>query len=338
MFKQILEKNVLPVFSSVSRGVSKIAPELSLIGGVAMGFTSAFYFAKAYKKADEVLEVPKANLESAKTMFKNWKEEDEDKRVLTEFEIAKVVSRCYGFYTISFAKHYGPTALMALSSLCLVLNSYGIMKGRNKQLAALSNVLALSFNQYRNRVRDEIGDVADERFLMGLNKKTIVEQEIGEDGKKKKKTTEVNEMSDSQDPLLYTRVFDESCAQFSLDRKTNKAILIAAENWFNVCLERHKVLILNDVYKYLGFPQTEYGCIIGWSLIKNPQGYVCLDLQNRVNTISTCPEIIINPNVDGVVSGDFGTNKSYSPDEYEKKSRWGLNRLFKGKVVNSLDE
>lgn len=95
----------------------------------------------------------------------------------------------YGKLLLAYIRVYGPSILLASTSVYLILASHGVMKARNEALIAAVKVLDEGFKQYRSRVVEEFGSDVDERLYFGADKQTVVtKEEIDGKTKRSRKT------------------------------------------------------------------------------------------------------------------------------------------------------
>ena len=62
----------------------------------------------------------------------------------------------------------------------------------------------------------------------------------------------------------YAKFFDESCVNWTKDRKFNIMFLKRQQTYCNDLLKLRGYLFLRDVYETIGIPITKESCIVGW--------------------------------------------------------------------------
>lgn len=159
-------------------------------------------------------------------------------------------------------KVYAPAAGFGVLSVTSILAAQGILSKRNAALAAAYSFAQGKFNEYRDRVKKELGEDADKKFFHGIHKEKI-EVTVDKDGNelKKPKTITVTDY-DSNSP--YAKFFDDASRQWSTDPHANLAFLVATQNWFNDRLKEKGSVFLNEVYDRLDIPRTSAGAVCGW--------------------------------------------------------------------------
>jgi hypothetical protein len=181
------------------------------------------------------------------------------------------------------------------------MTSHGIIKGRNKALFATVQLLEQGFAKYRGRVREELGEDADERFFHGAEKKTITTSSEDENGEKQKTKEVTNSIPEEYDGSMYTRIFDASSPEFSPDKEMNHFYLSANERYFNDILQIKSYVILNDVYEALHIPQTPEGAVVGWSLNAPGDNFIDFGIDKAINKHVGDNRFVLDFNVNGVV-------------------------------------
>lgn len=319
MFLNTIKETIGPAIASNVMKVKRVSPELYLAGAVVLGVASVVAIAKAHKKSDEVIEEYKEEVDTV-----NWELDDleefgrdgaGDKVVVTRQDRTRALAPVHAKLGVTLLRMYGPGIIFGVGAVGCVLASHGVMKGRSNALLSTVALLEGGWRNYRKRVVEELGPEADERFYYGADQRTVVTVEKGEDGKKSKKRKQnQNYIPETLDPSIYTRVFDQyNKKKWSDDDGTNEFILHAAQRQLNDEFQIKGYLFLNDVYKALGFAETGYGQIVGWSKKKPGDGYIDLGLERDINQREGESRWIIDPNVQGVVWDLVGPEPEESP-------------------------
>lgn len=151
---------------------------------------------------------------------------------------------------------YGPSAILGVASIGALTGSHIQLTRRNTALTATLALISQAFDDYRGRVRNEIGDERELDIYRGIDEHTV---KI--DGK--------NKIVRAVDPLkmsIYARCFDETNPNFKNDAELNRMFISCQERYANHLLYARGHVLLNDVYDALGFERTAPGCIMGWTL------------------------------------------------------------------------
>jgi hypothetical protein len=266
------------------------APEIYLGSGIVAGAVSVVMIAKAHKKSDEVfadvaLEIEAVNEDvwAYNETERAVEEAGEEAVYITESERRKRVAPLY----IEAAKRgillYGPGIAVGGAALGLILTSHGILRGRNKNLVATIGVIQQGFAAYRKRVIEEQGEAADERFYYGLEARNYTEEYVDENGKKKKRKTTRNHLTNEMSPDMYQRIFDENNIHHKPDPDLSEYYIKAIETWAQDQLVLRGYIILNDVYRQLDFPETPEGAVVGWAKDVPGDGFVDFGLDKPFN-------------------------------------------------------
>lgn len=201
---------------------------------------------------------------------------------------------------------YAPAASVAILSLGCMLGAHGILRKRNVALLGLYKASEKAFNEYRARVKEELGEDKEKDFYLGLKDEKISEAVTDDQGKSKKVKKSVKAETGVM-PSQYARYFDEANPNWSKSPEANKYFLECAQNVLNDQLKTRGHLFLNEVYDQLGFPRTEAGQLVGWVMNGDGDGYVDFNiyqdvLPKREFVNGYERSILLDFNVDGVVA------------------------------------
>lgn len=187
-------------------------------------------------KAEDAVEV-KHEIESLKKEIELTDEADgwEDKeRGKACFNVAKTAIAGY-------TKAYGPGIAVEVGGLALMALSHATDRAEIASVSAALASTAMEFANYRQRVREELGDEKDEEFLIG--KKEVTVNDNGE----------VEKVSAAQIPD-HSFLFDETNDNWDGRGFSNLEFLEDHERWLNDRLWREGVLWENDIRRDVGAP------------------------------------------------------------------------------------
>ena len=276
----------------------KYSPTILAIGGTASIITAGVMACKATLKLDDTLKKVNDDIsqvrENHEIALKETDVENSDE-YLEKFYRKELV-RSYANAGWAMTKLYGPSVLMCAAGVVCIFGSKKIMDDRYSSLLAACTTTERLFADYRKRVKEDLGDEADQKYRFGLKTEEIEVPELNKKGepklnkdgtaktKKEKKTILLRDIPDSD----FARVFEE-CTSREWDNnfEVNELSLLQKQTWANHLLKSRGYLFLNEVYDMLGFPVTPAGQDVGWIFVKD------------------------NPNGDNVV--DFGLYKAYKP-------------------------
>lgn len=206
---------------------------------------------------------------------------------------------------------YMPSAALGLVSVASLITSHNIAHKRILGLSAAYAALDGTFNTYRNGVFDKYGETEDYELFNGIKTETVEKEVTDENGEVHKITEEKKVATVNPETNIYTRFFDRANMDWDDDPDIRRLFLEAKERTANMMLENRGYLLLNDVYKLLGFPATRAGYSVDWlrNDDENPNhhGYVSFgwkdisDSYSRalLNGYEEC--VILNFNVEGPI-------------------------------------
>lgn len=302
--------------------IKNYAPELYLGTGIVAGVGSVVMIAKAHKKSDNAFKGVVTGIETLDKFIETRNAEGEEfnkeidggemtadfvpAALISPSERRKLLLPLYAEGARRGIILYGPGVLMGITSVALILASHSTMRGRNKALLSTLTLFQQGFAEYRKRVVSELGEDVDERFYYGADSRKITTLEIDEDGKKKKIKGTENHIPDVPTPMLYQRVFDETNRNWSPDSDMSEYFLRANEQWANDQLVMRGYILLNEVYKALGFAESPEGAVVGWSAKVPGDDHVSFGLENNINQRPGDNRWILDFNVNGVVFETIG--------------------------------
>jgi hypothetical protein len=204
---------------------------------------------------------------------------------------------------LAVSKLYAPAAGLLLLSASLMTGSHVTLTRRNAATAAAYASVDKAFNEYRERVRGELGKDVDDKMRYGSQE--VSETIEGEDGKKK--VVKHTRVADGM-PSMYAKFFDESSVNWVRDPEYNKIFLQSQQAYWNQRLQSVGHVFLNEVYDALGIPRTRAGQVVGWFLGANRDNFVDFGIfdnisNERVRAFVNGHEqsILLDFNVDGVI-------------------------------------
>lgn len=285
-----------PKIGTAGLTVKGLAPELYLAGAIGTGVAAAVMLAKAHKKSEEVFEDVNESIDGVRDYVNERNVETEENHrkadvmevrrhghYISRAEEQKMLVPLYMDAVRRGAILYGPAILMGVSSIALLMASYGVLRGRNRALLSALTLFERGFATYRSRVVDELGEEADERFYYGAESRKITTLTKDKDGKTKKKKSTKNHIPEIPASMLYGRLFDETNPNHSPDSDMSDYFLRAVQSQMNDQLYLKGYVLLNTCYRALGFEESPEGALVGWS--KNVPGddFVSFGMENDIN-------------------------------------------------------
>ena len=287
--------------------IEKNSPEILLGLGI-VGFIGTVVLAsKATLKAEDVVEKHKKDLkaiEDAKEIAQNEPEKYEYDSKLAMADKAGV----YGKMGVDFAKLYGPSLALGALSLACILTSKNIMDKRYLGAVAAYNAVSGAFETYRQRVREEQGEIMDRHFRYGTELEEVTVTTVDENGKKtkEKKLVEKEAQNELMLPDENSVWFDESNPNWENNPEYNMMFLRSQQNYWNDILHTRGHVFINEVRESLGLPHTQAGSILGWvmGMGDNNIDFGLYDI-NRKNTRDFANgmsnKVLLEFNHDGVI-------------------------------------
>jgi len=207
---------------------------------------------------------------------------------------SKDMAYIYAKNSMSLVKLYAPAAVVGGVGILCLTGSHVQLTRRNNALTIAYAGLAKAYDEYRKRVREEVGEEREIELFHGVDTQTMKL-----DGKTiEAKIVDPNKLS------VYSRIFDEGNANYRKDAELNRIFLNCQQNYFNVLLQTRGHVFLNEVYDQLGFEHSKPGSIVGWKLGPEGDNYVNFGLYEAHSARFINGDersIILDFNVDGVI-------------------------------------
>jgi hypothetical protein len=223
--------------------------------------------------------------------FEGWTEQDRVKAVVHE-TIPGVKE---------LVKIYAPPVILGVLSGAAIMAGHGLMLKQRAGLIAAYGALDASFRAYRKRVGEEYGEEVErklyaDRFVMR-----------DEDRDDQGLPCTIDDM-DPGFPSLYSKYFDEYSFNYNKNPEYNRTFLTQQQNYANNRLQSRGYLFLSDVYRSLGFEETQASRAVGWTLNGPGDHYVDFGLHRIgdpntrafVNNLESV--VLLDFNVDGVIT------------------------------------
>ena len=297
---------------AIGRGgliLKKYSPEILTAAGVIGTVGSTVLACKATLKVEDILDEAKkkSNLINAVhdgeiEVYAEYTDKDYSKDLL--------VNRTQT--AVKLIKLYGPAISLGALSITAILGGQHILRKRNVAVMAAYKLCEESFNNYRSRVKDELGEEKDRQFYYGMTEETVKDKVKSKDGKTKTVTKKVEKAPDhlySQ----YARFFDEANINWDKSPEQNMYFLKMVQNQMNDKLKARGHVFLNEVYDALGFDRSEAGQLVGWvwnndnTAMEAGDGYIDFgifdgnDCAKRAFVNGDERSILLDFNIDGMI-------------------------------------
>lgn len=232
----------------------KNSPHIFFAAGVIGVVTSAVLACRATLKLEDTLDEIKEDVDEVKETIKQ-----PDGRFFVgpddQTQYRKDLLRVYIRSVGSVGKLYGPSVVVGVASIGCLTGSHVQMTRRNSALTATVALVSQAYDEYRDRVRDELGEERESDIHAGI--KTVKETIDG----KKVDVKVLDGTGGSPFSFMFTQ---QSSWNWKNDSYCNRTFLEAQQNFFNQQLQMKGYVILNDVLGSLGMEKTRSGMIVGW--------------------------------------------------------------------------
>lgn len=276
------------VTQTVARQVlmlQKHSPRLLFVAGVVGTVTSTVLACKATLKLPEVLEDIEHEIAGVKDTH-NGQHQDVDRKDLV-FVYAKG--------TLEIGKLYAPAIIIGVSSVGALTGSHVTLTRRNAGLTAAYAAVAKGYDDYRDRVRDALGEEKE----LDLYHATTIRDGVNADGKKTKVA-----VTDTKFGSPYARFFDSTNRNWKENQEYNRMFVQCQQNYANHLLNARGHVFLNEIYDSLGFDHTSAGAVTGW-VRGNGDDYIDFGIFDVCNAdlivFGENADLLLDFNVDGVV-------------------------------------
>lgn len=268
MFEQI----VSCAKSCIGKGkvaAREYAPEIALVGGIALVIFGGVLACKQTLRLDEVVSKGEARMEEIDAAVED-EVELTDGDTYTE-DIAKDDRRTVTFHTAAnVAKLYILPAGVAVLGFALIIGGHKMLRDRNAALLGAYATLATAYEAYRSRVRDEIGEEMEQDIYLGMKRESVeVKKTNPETGLEETVLVDIPKKSDCPLGNPWARVFNSTHStkydkNDNADQSYNVMYLKTVQTEAQMRLNAYGVLSANEVYDMLGFDRVPEGQIYGW--------------------------------------------------------------------------
>lgn len=277
---------------AVSRKVllaKKNSPHIFFVGGVVGIGVSTVLACKATlsleKEIDDIRQQIEDVKENAKTRDRSYGEQEYRKDLLYVYaRSAKTVGRLYF-----------PSIAIGVVSVAALTGSHVQLTRRNTALSASLAGLMKAYDEYREKVREELGEERELEIYRGVTEETRTI-----DGKKEK-----IKVLDPNGHSPHARLFDHTSSMWKRDAEYNRMFIEHQQRYHNHLLNARGHVFLQEVYDALGLPRCPEGQIVGWVRNSEGDGYIdfgMYEVHNDDFVISGSPfNIWLDFNVDGII-------------------------------------
>jgi hypothetical protein len=279
--------------NGVSRTISrqiliakKNSPQMMFVGGIIGVGVSTVMACRATLKLSDQLDKMKSEMSTVKQM-----RDDEENTEVGDRDVAYIYARNMA----KVARLYAPSAIVGVASVGALTGSHVTLQRRNVGLTAAYAAMAKAYEEYRDRVKEELGDEKESDIYHNASVKKVKNEE----GKLVEvKSVEFNDVSG------YSRMFTRASWAWDPNPQHNRVFLLVQQTHANELLRARGHIFLNEVYDMLGFQHTTAGAVVGWVVDGEGDNYVDFGLNDSINDNFMAGDdqnAVLDFNVDGVI-------------------------------------
>lgn len=245
------------------------SPEILLGVGIGTMLCAIVSAAKGTVKAADILEAHKNEMSDIRELKALTEDESIDEEHRPEYPVEVYKKDLLTTYTktiLGVAKAYAPAVALGTLSIGCVLAARNIMARRYLGLLATYNGVVELFDTYRQRVRDEQGDIYDRHYMYGTELKEVDVTTVDENGKKHKEKAIVEEFDPSKMniPSAFGFVLDRTNPNWDDNVNLLFLMLQATQISLNDMLKKRGHLFLNEAREAFDLPDVPEGQVVGW--------------------------------------------------------------------------
>ena len=245
--------------------------------GIAANGAAVITAVKATSHISDDIEVNCKKIEKIKKELEN--QSDVANGVVDPEIKKKEIAKEYAKIALKVTKAYAPSAILFGAGTGCIIGGHNILKNRLSSTSALLAMTKQSFDSYRDRVKEAIGDDNEKKIFDGLVEKTIEVKEVdpktGEVKTVKKVIETPADLDSYYNKYLWGR---EWCPHTWFKNYPNYETLIEYEAQLTQRLSREKYLFLEDALEFIGvdidkLPDWKRKAIrnVGWVYCNDPK-------------------------------------------------------------------
>jgi len=280
--RKYIPKKVTLTAGKAALKLQKNRPHLMFGAGIVCVVGGAVLASRATLKLEKTVDKTRDELEGLK---ENWNGTD---------SYQSDVAYLYGKGTLNVARLYAPAVVVGGVGIALLTKSHIDLTRRNAAVTAAYAALAKAYDDYRNRVREEVGHEKELEFY-----NAVMPQQRELDGN----AIEV-ESADPNTWSAYARFFDEGSPHWTKDPEQNRLFVQCQQNYLNNLLQTRGHVFLNEAYEALGIERSRPGQVVGWYMGGTGDNYIDFGMFTAYNAKFVNGwerNILLDFNVDGIV-------------------------------------
>lgn len=157
-----------------------------------------------------------------------------------------------------YLKSYGPTVLLATSTIICIFGAHALVGKRQATLASAYTLLYSSYSEYKEKVKEMYGEEAHSAVMDAIVTEKCEDVKITACGIGGCSSLSIDE---SELPEV-VRTFYEPISERYFESTLSR--VMEAEYHLNRNYILGAPITLNDFYEFLGLPPTKYGKTVGW--------------------------------------------------------------------------
>lgn len=227
-----------------------------------------------------------------------FKQEVYDVKVQSQGDEGKYSKELIYVYTKNtwlITKEFAPAIFVGGLGVVCLTSSHVILQNRNQSLMAAYAAVHTAFENYRARVREEIGEERERELYHAVETVQFTDDE-GRTGELK--------VADPSKWSPYARFFDEGSPHWQPQGELNRLWIECQQTYLNNLLRARGFVFLNEAYEALGIPWSSAGQAVGWLMNGDGDNYIDFGLykaHSRDFINGREPNILLEFNVDGVI-------------------------------------
>jgi hypothetical protein len=264
----------------------KNSPHIFFMAGVAGTIASTVLACRATLKLSETLDEIKKDVEVLEELPPVEREKE-------EFKLDTVY--IYGKASLKLVRLYAPAATVGIVSIGMLTGSHVQLVKRNTALMAAYAAVQKAYDDYRERVRAQLGTERELDIYHAAETKMITDSSG--------KEVEVK-VADPSKYSPYAKFFDEYSPHWQRDAELNRIYVQVQQNYANHRLLANGHVFLNEVYDSLGIHRSSAGAVVGWVKDGEGDGYIDFGIFEAMNAAFVNgheQSILLDFNVDGVI-------------------------------------
>lgn len=278
------------------------SPHILFAAGVVSVVGGAVLACRATLKLDEALDDFKDDVHQAKLYEAKRQELMHFDRPQAEMIERRRVAYVYGKHTAKLVILYAPGVGAIVLGIGLLTGSHVQLTKRNANLAAAYAAVSTAYQNYRERVKAELGEERERDIYYG-----VTEQKDPE-------TKELVKVVGAKPTSPYYKEFNSQNPNYVNDVEANRNFILCQQEYANQRLKARGYLFLNDAYRSLGLEPTKAGQQVGWLSNGKGDGYVDFGIFAAVNTEYANgwdPVFLLDFNVDGYILSEMKEIEEY---------------------------